>query len=214
MVSAMLHNQRQFATPTQVRLANERRLRLERIRDCRFVSFDCRTLPVVLLPDETPLAYFLKERAKVQEWRRRVLEAHRNVMAKEWDAERARRSLDELVKSDATPSGVDVDRDLLKHFGRVRLIISIVAKHFHVGEHEIVGHRRTQRVAEARQTGMFIAKRMTGQSLAEIGRRFGGRDHTTVIHAVKKMERRMATDPDFAESIILLEQSVRDVAGR
>ena len=189
-------------------------MRLERIQACRFVSFNHRSLPVVLLPDVTPLGLFLKERAKVQEWRRRVLEAHRNVLAREYDAERARQNLDDLVKADVTPSGVDVDRKLLKHFGRVRLIISLVARHFGVSDEEIVGERRTQRVAHARQAGMFMAKRMTGQSLAEIGRRFGGRDHTTVIHAVKKMERRMATDPDFAESIILLEQSVRDVAGR
>ena len=54
---------------------------------------------------------------------------------------------------------------------------------------DLFARRRTLEVCYARQIGMYLSKVMTGQSLPEIGRRFGGRDHTTVLHAVRKFER-------------------------
>ena len=53
---------------------------------------------------------------------------------------------------------------------------------------------------------MYLAKRLTSRSLPEIGRKFGGRDHTTVMHAVRKVEELMAQDPAFREDVELLER--------
>ena len=56
---------------------------------------------------------------------------------------------------------------------------------------------------------MFLAKQLTARSLPEIGRKFGGRDHTTVIHAVKRVEELCTKDEAFAEDIELLERILR-----
>ena len=64
----------------------------------------------------------------------------------------------------------------------------IVSKHFGVSKHDILSQRRHRSIVWPRQVGMFLAKAMTARSLPEIGRRFGGRDHTTVLHAIRKIE--------------------------
>ena len=64
--------------------------------------------------------------------------------------------------------------------------------------------RRSRSVARPRQVAMYLAKSITTRSLPEIGRKFGGRDHTTVIHAIKTIEEIMVTDPSLAEDIELL----------
>ena len=61
----------------------------------------------------------------------------------------------------------------------------------------MVSARRARAVARPRQIAMYLAKRLTPRSLPEIGRRFGGRDHTTVIHAVKQIERLRGEDADL-----------------
>lgn len=66
---------------------------------------------------------------------------------------------------------------------------------------ELTSHRRTASVVRARQISMYLAKTLTEQSLPEIGRRFGGRDHTTVLHAVRKIERLIQTDSDLAAQV-------------
>jgi len=64
--------------------------------------------------------------------------------------------------------------------------------------------RRARAVARPRQVAMYLAKQLTPRSLPEIGRKFGGRDHTTVIHAVRKIEELSAYDPTFREDVELL----------
>lgn len=83
-------------------------------------------------------------------------------------------------------------------------IIRKVADHYNVRMTDILGPRRSRNVARPRQVAMFLAKRLTTKSLPEIGRRFGGRDHTTVIHAVKKIEELSAHDNQIAEDVELL----------
>jgi len=83
-------------------------------------------------------------------------------------------------------------------------IIRKVADHYNVRMTDILGPRRARNVARPRQVAMFLAKRLTTKSLPEIGRRFGGRDHTTVIHAVKKIEELSAHDNQIAEDVELL----------
>ncbi len=64
--------------------------------------------------------------------------------------------------------------------------------------------RRARAVARPRQVAMYLAKQLTSRSLPEIGRKFGGRDHTTVMHAVKKVEQLSEFDSSFAEDVELL----------
>ena len=64
--------------------------------------------------------------------------------------------------------------------------------------------RRARAVARPRQIAMYLSKQLTARSLPEIGRKFGGRDHTTVMHAVRKVEELKATDSGFGEDVELL----------
>jgi chromosomal replication initiator protein len=59
-------------------------------------------------------------------------------------------------------------------------------------------------VVVPRQVGMYLAKKLTPRSLPEIGRRFGGRDHSTVLHAVRKIEELMKSDDRLAREVALL----------
>ena len=79
-----------------------------------------------------------------------------------------------------------------------------VAEHFNIRVADMHAARRARAVARPRQVAMYLAKQLTSRSLPEIGRRFGGRDHTTVMHAVKKVEQLSETDASFAEDVELL----------
>ena len=72
------------------------------------------------------------------------------------------------------------------------------------GLSDLISARRARAVARPRQVAMFLAKSLTSKSLPEIGRGFGGRDHTTVIHAVRKVEQLRETDSQLADDIELL----------
>ena len=79
-----------------------------------------------------------------------------------------------------------------------------VAEHFNIKMAEMTSSRRARIVARPRQVAMYLAKQLTSRSLPEIGRKFGGRDHTTVMHAVKKIEELTRGDRAFAEDVELL----------
>jgi chromosomal replication initiator protein len=83
-------------------------------------------------------------------------------------------------------------------------ILRKVADHYNLRMSDLLSARRARQVARPRQVAMFLAKTLTSRSLPDIGRRFGGRDHTTVIHAVKKIEELKATDSQIAEDVELL----------
>ncbi len=83
-------------------------------------------------------------------------------------------------------------------------IIRKVADHYNLRLNDILSPRRARSVARPRQIAMFLAKRLTSKSLPEIGRSFGGRDHTTIIHGVKKIEELRAIDSQIAEDVELL----------
>ena len=71
---------------------------------------------------------------------------------------------------------------------------------------DILSLRRTATVVKPRQVAMFLSKALTPRSLPEIGRRFGGRDHTTVLHAVRKIEGLVSQDHALAEEVELLKR--------
>ena len=79
-----------------------------------------------------------------------------------------------------------------------------VAEHYRIRKAEMTSARRAREVARPRQVAMYLSKQLTPKSLPDIGRRFGGRDHTTVIHAVKQIERLRAADSELDADIRLL----------
>lgn len=79
-----------------------------------------------------------------------------------------------------------------------------VADHYNVRLSDLIGPKRMRTIARPRQVAMYLAKQMTARSLPEIGRRFGGRDHTTIMHGVRKIEGLMASDQQMAEDLALL----------
>lgn len=83
----------------------------------------------------------------------------------------------------------------------VSAIQRVVAKHYGVSRLDLVSARRTADVVRPRQVAMYLAKKLTSRSLPDIAGRFGGRDHTTALHAVRKIERLRATDPALAAKI-------------
>ena len=98
-------------------------------------------------------------------------------------------------------------QDVLRAHDRRTTIEEIqkrVAEHFNIRLADMHSARRARAVARPRQVAMYLAKQLTSRSLPEIGRKFGGRDHTTVMHAVKKVEQLRETDATFAEDIDLL----------
>ncbi len=76
-----------------------------------------------------------------------------------------------------------------------------VSDHFRIRHAEMVSARRAREVARPRQIAMYLAKQLTPRSLPEIGRRFGGRDHTTVIHAVRQIEKLRAADSELDNDV-------------
>jgi chromosomal replication initiator protein len=105
-------------------------------------------------------------------------------------------------------------RDLVRHREPKRVKIEdiqrLVANHYNVSRADILSSRRTATVVRPRQIAMYLAKSLTLRSLPEIGRRFGGRDHTTVLHAVRKIEGMVAKDQDLATEIDHLKRMLQE----
>jgi len=105
-------------------------------------------------------------------------------------------------------------RDLIRAPDQRRVKIEdiqrIVARHFNVSRGDLLSSRRTANVVRPRQIAMYLAKTLTLRSLPEIGRRFGGRDHTTVLHAVRKIEHQVGSDAVLAEEIETLKRQLQE----
>ena len=91
---------------------------------------------------------------------------------------------------------------------KIEDIQKIVAVHFNVSKADLLSSRRTRTIVRPRQIAMYLSKTLTPRSLPEIGRRFGGRDHTTVLHAVRKVEELMRDDRNLAEEVELLRRMI------
>jgi len=103
----------------------------------------------------------------------------------------------------------EVLQDLLRAHDKKVTIEEIqkkVAEHFNIRITDMHSPRRSRSVARPRQVAMYLAKSITSRSLPEIGRKFGGRDHTTVMHAVRKIEELKSTDSIFNDDVELLKR--------
>ncbi|KQB95292.1 chromosomal replication initiation protein [Loktanella sp. 1ANDIMAR09] len=85
-----------------------------------------------------------------------------------------------------------------------------VSEHYNIRLSDMIGPKRVRNYARPRQIAMYLAKQMTSRSLPEIGRRFGGRDHTTVMHGVKRIEELKALDSQIADDLELLRRALQE----
>ncbi len=125
-----------------------------------------------------------------------------------------------LVQHRFSDGSVNFDnaKTLLKHLvqtgeqKRIRIedIQKVVSQHFSVSRNDLLSNRRTRIIVRPRQIAMYLSKVLTPRSLPEIGRRFGGRDHTTVLHAVRKVEKMSADDVKLAHEIELLKRLITE----
>ncbi len=83
-----------------------------------------------------------------------------------------------------------------------------VSEHYNIRFSDLIGPRRMRNLARPRQIAMYLAKKLTSRSLPEIGRRFGGRDHTTVMHGVRKIEELKALDSQISDDLDLLRRAL------
>ncbi len=124
--------------------------------------------------------------------------AHNKLTGQQVTLEMAEREMRDLIRP-AEPKRV-----------RIEDIQRIVARQYNVSRADLLSSRRTANVVRPRQVAMYLAKVLTLRSLPEIGRRFGGRDHTTVLHAVRKIETLAGTDTTLAEEIESLKRQLQD----
>ncbi len=129
-------------------------------------------------------------------------------------------AFNQLIFRQSFEQNISLDRvdDILGHLTRaeerkkIRIedIQRVVAQHFNVPRNEMLSNRRTRTVVRPRQIAMYLSKIMTPRSLPEIGRRFGGRDHTTVLHAVRKVEQMKTADTNLSKELELLRRLIEE----
>jgi chromosomal replication initiator protein len=124
------------------------------------------------------------------------LAAHSRYTGKAIGIEQAQQILKDIVPDD--PTGMSIEK-IQKH----------VAEHFRVKPSDILGAKRTRSIAIPRRIAMFLSRELTNHSFPEIGVFFGNKDHSTVIHACKKVEAEMQESEDYAKFIERLKQEVR-----
>lgn len=120
--------------------------------------------------------------------------AHASLNGAPLSMETAERAIRDLIR---TPEPKKI---------KIEDIQKLVASHFNVSRADILSSRRTATVVRPRQIAMYLSKLLTPRSLPEIGRRFGGRDHTTVLHAVRKIQGLVTADGALSEEIELLKR--------
>ena len=118
-----------------------------------------------------------------------------NILGKKIDVELTKSVLKDLLKSNDRRITIDE-------------IQKKVSSYYNIKLDDLISSRRIRTFARPRQVAMYLSKKLTTRSLPEIGRKFGGRDHTTVMHAVKKIEELKLSDVNFNEDLELLKRLI------
>lgn len=95
---------------------------------------------------------------------------------------------------------------------RISEVSGVVCRHYHVSEVDLRSRRRTKELVEPRHIAFYLARRLTTHTLPDIARYYGDRDHTTVLSAARKMDARVKTDADVAETVLALATAARALA--
>ncbi len=134
------------------------------------------------------LAHRISTNVRVLEGSLNRLFAHQGLVGGPIDLDIVQRSLGDILRaSDRKVSLAEIQRK--------------VADHYNIRLSELIGPRRTRNIARPRQVAMYLAKTLTQRSLPEIGRDFGGRDHTTILHGVRRIEELQTIDATIAEDV-------------
>ena len=123
--------------------------------------------------------------------------AHATLVGREITVETSRELLADLLRASSRRITVD---EIQKQ----------VASHFHIRVADMFSARRSRQIARPRQIAMYLAKNLTSLSYPEIGRCFGNRDHTTIMHAVRKVEELMVSDTELSDDVSLLKSVLAD----
>ncbi len=107
-----------------------------------------------------------------------------------------------------------VDDERVEEMVSIKTIQKTICRYFGISQIELLSERRERAIVRPRQIAMYLAKTLTLRSLPDIGRRFGGRDHTTVLHAIRKTEERMTLNGDLRELVEQFEQALGGNDGR
>lgn len=121
-------------------------------------------------------------------------DAQVDILEKRWE-DRQKEAWFEIISEKAAPG----------HAPKIDNILRVSCKYFDLTYNQMISARRTAPVVYARQIAMYLSKFHTAKSYPEIGRRFGDRDHTTVLHAHRKIERNILTDAALAYDVAHVE---------
>lgn len=154
------------------------------------------------LPDNvaTEIAHHIDNNIRELEGAITKLQIFSNIKKCEIDLNLTRDALGEEFASSVASAGVGISIDS---------IISEVSGFYHIKRTDLLGKRRHKSVAHPRQIGMYLARQQTKHSLEEVGAHFGGRDHTTVMHAVRTISRKCKEDQELLGQIRAIESRLR-----
>jgi len=152
----------------------------------------------VAVPDDVALFIATNSKSNIRELEgslNRVV-AYASISGRELTLDLAKDTLQDLLVAESPAITVEG-------------IQKLVANHYNLKVTELKSKNNSQQIAFPRQVAMYLCKRMTESSLPEIGRRFGGKHHSTVIHSVRKIDGMRKRDPDFDRLINSFVQAFR-----
>ncbi|WP_207470141.1 chromosomal replication initiator protein DnaA, partial [Paracoccus fontiphilus] len=139
------------------------------------------------------LAHRITTNVRVLEGALQRLFAHASLLRREITLEVAQECLADILRTNDRKISID---DIQRR----------VAEHYNIRLADLIGPKRARNVARPRQIAMYLSKQLTSRSLPEIGRRFGGRDHTTIMHGIRKIEELVVEDHALAEDVAMLKR--------
>lgn len=139
------------------------------------------------------LAHRITTNVRVLEGALQRLFAHASLLRREITLEVAQECLADILRTNDRKISID---DIQRK----------VAEHYNIRLADMVGPKRARNIARPRQIAMYLSKQLTSRSLPEIGRRFGGRDHTTIMHGIRKIEELLSEDKAIAEDVAMLKR--------
>ena len=114
------------------------------------------------------------------------------------------------------PLNVETAREVLSSYGgreqrplRVSEILEAVSSHFGIRLQDLLGRKRTRSISQPRQIAMYLARKMTDSSLVSIGEKFGGKDHATVLHSIRKIESELNVKKELKSTVEKIAQKLK-----
>ena len=154
----------------------------------------------LFVPDDVILFVATHVRSNIRELEGSLIRvvAHASLTGVPLTMDSAKQVLRDILAKEEAAAPVSVEK-----------IQEVVARHYHMDVHDMKSKRRTDAIAFPRQIAMYLTRSLTDQSTTQIGEAFGGKDHTTVMHACQKIKQRLETDPFFTALVNKILQDIR-----